>query len=105
MDSAAEKEGMPAQEEKGEGPDEEERKILGMMFNGRSGQYSPEADDVLLLRKAAKFLVSLSRVRGEWLEWLTGHCTWRYLLRRACFAQFNYLYHFAARSRGKLLQW
>ena len=105
MDSAAEKEGMPAQEEKGEGPDEEEWKILGMMFNGRSGQYAPEADDILLLRKATEYLVSLPRVRGEWLEWLTGHCTWRYLLRRACFAQFNYLYHFAARSRGKLLQW
>ena len=28
MDSAAEKEGMPAQEEKGDGPDEEEQKIL-----------------------------------------------------------------------------
>ena len=105
MDGAAEKEGMPAQEEKGEGPDEEERKILGMMFNGRSGEYSPEADDILLLRKATEFLVSLPRVRGEWLEWLTGHCTWRYLLRRACFAQFNYLYHFATRARGKLLQW
>ena len=96
---------MPAQEEKGEGPDTEERKILGMLFDGKSGQYAPEADDVLRLKKAADYLASLHRVRGEWLEWLTGHYTWRYLVRRACFAQFNYVYHFAARARGKLLQW
>ena len=37
MDEAAEKEGMPAQEEKGEGPDEKERKILGVLLNDRSG--------------------------------------------------------------------
>ena len=105
MDEAAAEEGMPAQEEKGEGPDTEERKILGMLLSGQTGQYAPGADDILRLKKAADYLVSLPRVRGEWLEWLTGHCTWRYLLQRACFAQFNYLCHFASRSKGKVYQW
>ncbi len=105
MDSAAAKDGMPAQPEKDEGPDAAERKILGMAFNGRKGQYAPVADDVLWLKKAADYLTSLPRVRGEWLEQLLGHCTWRFLLRRAAFGQFNFLYRFAARSRGKLYRW
>ncbi len=44
MDAAAEKEGRPAQPEKDEGPDEKERKISWMMFDGRKGQYAPVAD-------------------------------------------------------------
>ena len=89
MDDTAEKEGMPAQEEKGEGPDIEERKILEMLLTGKTGECAPGADDILRLKQAADYLVSLPRVRGGWLEWLTGHCSWRHLLRRACFAQFN----------------
>ena len=55
MDVAAAREGMPAQKEKEEGPDEEERKILGILFDGRSGQYALAADDILRLKKAADF--------------------------------------------------
>ncbi len=105
MDDAAEKEGMPAQPEKDEGPDEEERKLLGLLFSGRLGRHAPVPDDIILLRKAAGYVAQLPRVRGEWLEWLMGHCTWRFLVRRAVFSQFNYLYRFAARCRGKLYGW
>ena len=105
MDSGPESERMPAQHGKSEGPDVAERKILGVLFTGASGQYAVIADDILRFKKAAEYLASLPRVSGEWLEWLTGHCTWRYLLRRECVAAFNYLYHFAPRSRGKLSQW
>ena len=68
MDTAAAKEGLPAQEEKGEGPNEKKRKIAGILFTGETGQYAPVADDILRLKKAAEYLVSLLRARGEGLE-------------------------------------
>ena len=105
MDDASEREGVKKNPTKYEGPDDAERKILGLEFYGRKGLYRPVAEDVLLLRKAGSYVADLNRVRGSWIEWVIGHCTWRFLARRSAFSQLNHLYRFAQRNRDKLTKW
>lgn len=96
---------MSSQTAKSEGPDREDRKLLGLEMISETAEYCPVAEDVVLLRKAGNFLADLPRVRGAWIEWALGHCAWRFLVKRACFGILSALYKFARRTRHSLSGW
>ena len=75
-------------------PVQRKLKEVGVIFDGETNTLCHPLEKTVILRKAALFLASQRRMRGDTLQVLLGHFTWAFSINRPLYSIFGAAYKF-----------